>query len=1655
MAEHSEEMEKYFSKINAEVEEAYEIANKAKSKGYDADDEVQVPLAKNMAERVEGLISTVAPEIIGKGIPERIAELEKQYGSQDWRVALKIAEEVAEEKLCKFEDKKKAIEVGIRVGFAYVTVGVVASPIEGLVELRLNKRKDNGKEYFCLMYSGPIRSAGGTGASVSALIADYVRKKMGYAEYDATEKEIKRAVTELADYHERVTNLQYYPSKEEVEFLVKHLPVQINGDPSEKFDVSNYKDLDRIETNRIRSGFCLMTAECLCLKAPKLWKQLSKWGKDFGLGQWDFLKDFVDLQKKIKAKGKGAEKKGTAEKLTPDFTYIKDIIGGRPVLTYPMRNGGFRLRYGRTRTSGFSSDAIHPTSMVIMDGYMAIGTQMKTERPGKATTLTICDEMDGPIVRLKNGNVRRVETLEQAREINKDVEEILYLGDLLINYGDFFDRAHKLVPAGFVEEWWVLCLKKHMENEKSLAKKTGISEKKIKQLLSEPFKTSLKFNEALSLAKATSTPLHPRYIYYWNSIGTEQFENLYKTIANSVISEGKVVIPGVDPKVKRALELIGIEHSVASNEFIIIENDDADAFAFSLANGKKELPKFSSPLEAVNKLSGIEIKDKLGTFIGGRMGRPEKAKMRKMTGSPQVLFPVGKEGGRLRSFQCALESNKRVITSQFPLYFCEDCDQESIYKVCIKCGERARGRYYCRQCKLVTALKECKRIGREDKPHGKCLPYRMGEINIRDYFDDALKKLGSSSYPKLIKGIRGTSNEEHVPEHLLKGILRARHDVYVNKDGTTRYDMTEMACTHFKPSEIGTPVKELNKMGYTKDCYGKPLASAGQIVEIRAQDIILPACPEALEEGADKALFKVSKFIDDLLERLYGLNPYYKLESSKGLVGHLCVAMSPHTSAGIVCRIIGFSKTQGFLAHPLLHSIMRRDCLTYETRLPIFDGTNWKMFKIGELVEQLNPKKMVDSYGTKAIKVKGFKTLGLNKKTKQLEEVGIVDFTKHKSRKILKLALEGGRKIRVTEDHKFCVVGKGEEFVEKKASQLKVKDKLITPTTIKVKERDIKELNLFKIFKGRKDIMVRGVSKQVAKVVDSLGGRTETRRRIKISKCDLDNFILRDSFPIDFLYGLSFIAGQKISLGKAKIAAKRDNVNLKPVIKLNKDVLWALGFYVAEGYARKNTSKNGLYQVDFAATEDVLRKKVIDIFYKNFGLNPSWISKEHIVFSSRILYELFVDILGCGRNAHEKRLPPIMFSLPIGKVKHFLRGYYDGDGSVSSSDMRVACDSVSDELLSGLEVCLGRYGIYTKKYTYKKKPGPKVREFYVRKKMPIPEFEITKLIVPSTYVSKFFKEVGFGLKRKQNILKHLVENTRPNGMRIRHDKKFAFPEVIAITPDGEDETYCLNVEGHIIFPNNMLTFQCDGDEAAVMLLMDHLLNFSKKFLPNTRGATQDAPLVLTSKLIPSEVDDMVFNMDVAWQYPLEFYEAAEQYKQPWDIKISQLGNYLGTEKQYEGMGFTHNTSDINGGVRCSSYKIVPSMQEKVLGQMRIGEKIRAVDVDDVARLVIERHFMRDIKGNLRKFSMQSFRCVGCNEIYRRPPLSGKCTKCGGKLIFTIAEGSIKKYLVPAIDLAKKYNLPAYLQQSLELTKSRIDSVFGVDEERQEGLNKWF
>ena len=91
---------------------------------------------------------------------------------------------------------------------------------------------------------------------------------------------------------------------------------------------------------------------------------------------------------------------------------------------------------------------------------------------------------------------------------------------------------------------------------------------------------------------------------------------------------------------------------------------------------------------------------------------------------------------------------------------------------------------------------------------------------------------------------------------------------------------------------------------------------------------------------------------------------------------------------------------------------------------------------------------------------------------------------------------------------------------------------------------------------------------------------------------------------------------------------------------------------------------------------------------------------------------------------------------------------------------------------------------------------------------------------------------------------------------------------------------------------------------------------------------------------------------------------------------------------------------------------------------------------------------------MHSFSRQSFRCVACNAKYRRVPLVGKCTRCGGKIVLTISKGSIEKYLTMAIDLANRYNLEPYLKQRLLLIKEEISNVFGGGAEQAQPIKQF-
>jgi len=1039
------ELKKYHERLLKELERAYEVARKARAKGLDPVPDVEIPIAKNMAERVEKLLNI-------KGLAKRIMELEQEGLSRE-EICFKIAEEIIKGKFGQF-DRLTAIDKAIRAAVAIITEGVVAAPIEGIAKVKIDKNYD-GTEFLKIYYAGPIRSAGGTAQVVSVLVGDYVRRLIGLNRYIPTEEEILRYCEEIALY-KKVANLQYLPSDAEIRLIVSNCPVCIDGEPTEDVEVSGYRNLPRVETNRVRGGMCLVIAEGIALKAPKLKKMVEK----LKIDGWEWLdklinKEFEDKEKKEEVKEEiekytsglyrgevreeEDEEREIAEKfdkdeekeaqIKPMDKYLSDIVAGRPVLCHPSRKGGFRLRYGRARNSGYATVGINPATMIVLDGFIAIGTQLKIERPGKAGSVVPVTSIDGPTVRLKNGDVVKINTVQEALVLKDKIDKIIDLGEILINFGDFLENNHPLMPSSYVYEWWI----QEVEGKIPRGDYRKIDE-----------------DMALKLCDEYNVPLHPDHTYLWHDITVDDYFYLRNFIATRGKIEGKgktTLVLDYDERAKRILEDLLVEHKVRENR-IVIEKWKVLVrclgLTYDLRPVKIDVGNEKDVLKIVRKLSGLDVRAKAPTRIGARMGRPEKSKERRMSPPPHVLFPVGLAGGNRRNIKDAIDytedynSAKGEITVEIALRRCKKCGKETFWLRC-DCGEFTEQLYYCHKCKMKIGSEKCPKCGGEAKG------YIKRKINIRELYEKALKNLGEWDSFDVIKGVIGLTSKTKMPERIEKGILRAKHDVFVFKDGTIRYDMTDLPITHFKPKEINVTVEKLRELGYTVDWKGNELKSEDQIVELKPQDVII-------SKDCAEYLVKVAKFIDDLLVKFYGLEPFYNVEKPEDLIGHLIVGLAPHTSAGVLGRIIGFTDVLAGYAHPYFHAAKRRNCFTGDTKVLVHLNGETKWITLKELYELFENERFEKGVWIRDKPKVDIKVYSYN--NGKLVLTDIVEVIKAVAPEhLIEIELEN-TSFRVTPDHRVLVFDG--RLKEKRAFEVKEGDVMIRGENEKVKVKKVR-----------------------------------------------------------------------------------------------------------------------------------------------------------------------------------------------------------------------------------------------------------------------------------------------------------------------------------------------------------------------------------------------------------------------------------------------------------------------------------------------------------------------------------------------------------------------------------------------------------------------
>ncbi len=913
----SPSMKAYFRRLEEQADRAMAIARAARAEGWDPELRVEIPVAHDLAERVENLVGP-------PGVAQRIRALSRTMNREE--VSIAVAREVVNKVGAR--SREDAVDQAVRTGLAILTEGVLVAPLEGMTGVKIKQNAD-GSEYVDLYFSGPIRAAGGTAQALSVLIADVVRRELKIGAYKPTSQEIERFKEEIPAY-KTAQHLQYTPTAQEVAVIVSNMPVSVNGEGTEKVEVSGNRDLPRVETNRLRGGPCLVIAEGLCLKAPKVLKHVRR----LGLEGWDFLEQIEGLHKPPAPEAPAAasrpaarplsaaegaavsedregededdsEEDGAEEPAEPEESvskelkaeydtkaagvpllargparYIKDLIAGRPVFSHPSRVGGFRLRYGRARTTGLAAVAVHPATMFVVRSFLAVGTQMKIEKPGKAGAVTPCDTIEGPIVSLRNGDVVSLQTVEAFRRVEREVEEILDLGEILIPFGEFVENNKELVPGAWCFEWWA----------GELASKGGGSPEAERHP---------SFARALALSRDYGVALHPDFTLFWHDLTAAEVAELAAAFAAGGHLDAGVLSVAETPQLVELLRKLTVPYHRLAGRLALDVDGQAVAASLGLEAGdgtalrqarklEHEVPAGAPGNEAVAFLLGVTVRPKAPTRIGARMGRPEKARERQMKPPVHVLFPVGAAGGAQRLVRQAGSGSE--VTVEVANRRCRACDRKGPMPRC-SCGG------------LTVSIGED--------------PVEM-RIDIHAMLEQAKSDLKLRQLPD-VKAVRGLISHSRIPEALHKGILRARHDVTMFRDGTVRFDLTDVPVTHIRLREVALTPTRAKDLGYDRDYLGEPLHSSEQVVELRPQDLVLSkACGEYL--------VRVAAFIDDELERLYHMDAYYRAKSPQDLVGQLVIGLAPHTSGGVLGRIIGFTPSFVAYAHPFFHAAKRRNC---------------------------------------------------------------------------------------------------------------------------------------------------------------------------------------------------------------------------------------------------------------------------------------------------------------------------------------------------------------------------------------------------------------------------------------------------------------------------------------------------------------------------------------------------------------------------------------------------------------------------------------------------------------------------------------------------------------------------------------------------------
>ena len=309
----------------------------------------------------------------------------------------------------------------------------------------------------------------------------------------------------------------------------------------------------------------------------------------------------------------------------------------------------------------------------------------------------------------------------------------------------------------------------------------------------------------------------------------------------------------------------------------------------------------------------------------------------------------------------------------------------------------------------------------------------------------------------------------------------------------------------------------------------------------------------------------------------------------------------------------------------------------------------------------------------------------------------ISEVSRHKVSEMFNITLETGKSVKVTGQHSLFTVSNN-EIIPIKVSEIKKEDFIVAPKQIP-SIQEIREINLLDEFiilsRNNPDLYLRGFND--GELFHKL---KELSKQHKILKDKVKNWIRHKTLP---LWVLNYFS-RDLNIYNYNLENTRVGIYSGPnelPIKLNLDKGFArlLGYYISEGTTRPNSIvfSFGTHEIDYINDVKEIVKNIFGIeVYER--INDSATQLE---IKSKLVALFFKEILKTGENAHNKRIPYIVYSMPNELKLEFLNSYINGDGSKvityianNRPQVCISTSSVNKELTNDIILLESQLGVH-------------------------------------------------------------------------------------------------------------------------------------------------------------------------------------------------------------------------------------------------------------------------------------------------------------------------------------------------------------------------